>query len=103
VTVDGGPAGASTSFAPNASPSYVSTSTFNNWLAVAIALAVIALVLGLLVLFLSRRKEPHGAAVPWTPPQPPLPAKGGAAPPPGEGSASWSEGPPPPAGGTPPG
>ncbi|MGA9044574.1 MAG: thermopsin family protease [Thermoplasmata archaeon] len=78
--------------------SYVSTNTFNTWFAVAIALAVIALVLGLLALFLHRRREqktppPPGAPQPWTPPPAAESTTGGSAP--SAGAGTWSEGPPP--------
>jgi len=100
VKVSGAPAGVSVSFTPNTTTSVVSTDTFNTWLAVLIAIAVIALVLGLLALFLLRRREPKQAAAPaqaWTPP--PAESTGGA--PPASGSSgAWSEGPP--AGGSPP-
>lgn len=57
LTVHGAPTGASVGFTPNTSPSVVSTDTFNTWLAVLIAIAVIALVLGLLALFLRGRNK----------------------------------------------
>ena len=77
--------------------SYVSTDTFNTWFAVAIALAVIALVVALLALFLRRRRGPkaHPAAPqPWTPPPPA--AEPTTTPPAEGGSGAWNEGPPPP-------
>lgn len=101
VTVNGAPAGISVSFTPNTTTSVVSTNTFNEWLAVLIAIAVIALVIGLLALFLRRgKKEPPTSTPPqaWTPP--PSGSTGGT------GTGTWSEGPPasggPPAGGSPP-
>ena len=102
VKVDGAPAGASVSFTANTTTSVVSTDTFNTWLAVLIAIAVIALVIGLLALFLRRGKkeEPPQGAQPWTPPAGSSEGTAGGAPPASGSSGSWSEGPP--AGGSPP-
>ncbi|HTT46023.1 MAG TPA: thermopsin family protease [Thermoplasmata archaeon] len=89
VDVTNAPVSLATTYSPTSSPSYVKTSDFNNWLAVALAVAVIALVIGLLALLLRRRKEPpttQGAQA-WTPP----PTAG--TPPASGGSAGWSEGP----------
>jgi len=87
-----------TTYSPVSTPSYVSTDTFNDWLAVALAIAVIALVIALLaLLFFRRRAEPAAGAQPWTPP-----AQTGGTPPAAEGSAGWSEGPPAGDKGTPP-
>ncbi len=97
VTVNGSPSGAAVSYSPTSTTSLVSSSTFNEWLAVAIAIAVIALVLGLLALFMRRGKEPQSSAQQWNPP--PSGSTEGA-PPASGGSGSWSEGPP--AGGSPP-
>jgi len=95
VTVGTAPTSLSASYSPVTTPSYVSTDTFNQWLAVAFAVAVIALVIALLALLLRRRREDQQAqgAQPWTPPA----ASGGSS---AGGSGSWSEGPP--AGGSPP-
>ena len=93
------PVSLATTYSPTSTPSYVQTSDFNNWLGVAIAVAVIALVIGLLALLLrGGRKEqpPAQGAQAWTPP----PAQAGGAPPASGGSSSWSEGPP--SGGAPP-
>ena len=91
------PVSLATTYSPTSTPSYVQTSDFNNWLAVAIAVAVIALVIGLLALMLRGRKEPPApAAQPWSPP----PASSGGAPPAAGGTSTWSEGPP--SGGSPP-
>jgi hypothetical protein len=99
-TIAGTPMSFAATYTPTSTPSYVQTGTFNNWLAVALAVAVIALVIGLLAMFLRRRKEPSSSgAQAWTPPS--GTSSGGA--PGGEGaggSGSWSEGPP--AGGSPP-
>ena len=90
VTVSNGPASAAVGYSPVSTPSYVQTSDFNNWLAVAIAVAVIALVIGLLALLLRSRKEPPAqGAQPWNPPA----QTSGAPPPPAGGSSNWSEGP----------
>ena len=90
------PVSLATTYSPTSTPSYVQTSDFNNWLAVAIAVAVIALVIGLLALMLRGRKEPPAqGAQPWNPP-----AASGGAPPAAGGSSNWSEGPP--SGGSPP-
>jgi hypothetical protein len=95
VVVTNAPVSLATSYSPTSTPSYVQTSDFNNWLAVAIAVAVIALVIGLLALFLRRRKEPPAqGAQAWTPPS------SGGSPPASGGSSGWSEGPP--SGGSPP-
>jgi len=99
LTVAGSPAGASLTFTPNTTTSLVSSDTFNTWLAVAIAVAVIALVIALLAVLMRRRRDgqqPPQGAQPWTPP----PAEGAAGAPPAAASGSWSEGPP--AGGSPP-
>jgi hypothetical protein len=99
LAVNGAPLAVATTYSSASTPSYVSTDTFNTWLAVAFAIAVIALVLALLALFLRRRREepPSTAAQAWTPP--PTQSTGGA--PPASGSSgSGSEGPP--AGGSPP-
>jgi hypothetical protein len=91
------PVSLATTYSPTSTPSYVQTSDFNNWLAVAIAVAVIALVVGLLALLLRGRKQPPAqGAQAWTPP----PAQSGGAPPVSGGSNTWSEGPP--SGGSPP-
>lgn len=91
LTVAGAPLSISTSYSPKTTPSLVSTDTFNMWLAVAIAIGVIALVLGLLAVFLRRRSPPaNQGAQAWTPPA----AESGGS------SGTWSEGPP--AGGAPP-
>jgi len=58
LNVNGAPTGYSATYSSTTSPSNVSTDTFNMWLAVAIALAVIALVIGLLAVFLRRRGNP---------------------------------------------
>lgn len=103
VTVNGAPMSVATTYSPTSTPSYVQSGTFNDWFAVALALAVIALVVGLLALFLRRgkEKEPPAAAQPWTPPAASAGGTAAAAPPPSGSSGSWSEGPPP-AGGSPP-
>ncbi|MGA8604620.1 MAG: thermopsin family protease [Thermoplasmata archaeon] len=95
VTVASAPTSLSASYSPVTTPSYVSTDTFNQWLAVAFAVAVIALVIALLALLLRRRHadQPAQGAQPWTPPA----ASGGSG---AGGSGTWSEGPP--AGGSPP-
>jgi hypothetical protein len=95
VVVANAPVSLSASYSPVTTPSYVSTDTFNQWLAVAFAVAVIALVIALLALLLRRRREEQQAqgAQPWTPPA----GTGGSS---SGGSGSWSEGPP--AGGSPP-
>jgi LPXTG-motif cell wall-anchored protein len=93
VTVNGAPTGASVTYTPTSSPSYVKTGDFNNWLAVLLAVAVIALVVGLLALMLRRRKEPPAqSAQAWSPPPP---SGSGGTPPPSGGAPGWSEGPPP--------
>jgi len=93
VTVANAPVSLSASYSQVTTPSYVSTDTFNMWLAVAFAIAVIALVIALLALLLRRRREEQTQpAQAWNPP-----AEGAA---PAAGSGSWSEGPP--AGGSPP-
>jgi hypothetical protein len=97
VTVAGSPAGGSVTFSPSSTTSYVSTDSFNTWLAVAIAVAVIALVLGLLALFMRRGKGPQSSPQQWN--APPSGSTEGSAAASG-GSGSWSEGPP--AGGSPP-
>jgi hypothetical protein len=98
VSVHGAATGASVTYTPTSKPSYVQTSDFNNWLAILIAIAVIALVVGLLALLLRGRKEPSAqGAQPWTPP--PTQSAGGT-PPASGGSNAWSEGPP--SGGPPP-
>lgn len=94
VTVSSAPTSVSASYSPKTTPSYVSTDSFNMWLAVAIALAVIALVIGLLAVVLRRGRggQAQGAQA-WSPP--PAAGSGGAG-----ASGGWSEGPP--AGGSPP-
>jgi len=95
VNVTNAPVDLATTYTPTSTPSYVQTSDFNNWLGIAIALAVIALVIGLLALFLRRRKEPPAqGAQAWSPPP------SGGSPPASGGSPGWSEGPP--SGGSPP-
>jgi parallel beta-helix repeat protein len=93
-TVNGASSGASVSFSANSSPSLVSSSTFNTWLAVAIAIAVIALILGLLAL-MARKKSSGTTNQPpeaWNPP--PAGSTGGATGGSGAGGSSgaWSEG-----------
>jgi len=104
LKVSGAPAGVAVSFAPSTTTSFVSTDNFNSWLAVLIALAVIALVVGLLALFLRRRPEqPQTTAPSETPAAPTTESAAATTNPPapsGAGSSSWSEGPP--AGGSPP-
>jgi len=104
LTVNGAPTGVSVSFAPTTSTSVVSTDTFNTWLAVLIAIAVIALVIGLLALFLRRRPEQQQGTAPAAGASATAPADSAgasASPASGDaGSTSWSEGPP--AGGSPP-
>ena len=97
VVVGTAPTSLSSSYSPVTTPSYVSTDTFNMWLAVAFAIAVIALVIALLALLLRRRREdqPTQPAQAWNPP-----AESGTTAPAGS-SGTWSEGPPP-AGGSPP-
>ena len=88
-------AGASTSlgitYTPTSTPSYVSTATYNTGLAIAIALAVIALVVGLIALFWRRQKKEPVSSPPaaWTPPT-------GSAAPVGASAPDWSEEPSPP-------
>jgi len=99
VTVAGTPAGGSVSFSPNTSTSVVSTDTFDTWFAVAIALAVIALVIGLLAVFMRRRNngpQQSQGAQPWTPPAGQGESAAGGT----TSNPGWSEGPP--AGGSPP-
>ena len=97
VAVGTAPTSLSSSYTATSSPSYVQTDTFNQWLAVAFAIAVIALVIALLALLLRRRREdqPAQPAQAWNPP-----AESGTTAP-AAGSGTWSEGPPP-AGGSPP-
>ncbi|HYA71195.1 MAG TPA: thermopsin family protease [Thermoplasmata archaeon] len=99
VAVNGAPTGTSVTYTPTSTTSVVSTSTFNTWLGVAIAIAVIALVLGLLAVFLRGRKEPPAqSAQAWTPPAQSSTSGGAASG--GGGTPGWSEGPP--SGGSPP-
>ena len=92
LVVSGSPAGLSVSFSPNTTTSLVSTDTFNTWLAVAIAVAVVALLIGLLALLFRRRKEnpPSQGAQPWNPPAQGATTGASA----GSESGNWSEGPP---------
>jgi hypothetical protein len=104
LKVNGAPAGVAVSFAPSTTTSFVSTDNFNSWLAVLIALAVIALVVGLRALFLRRRPEQPQTTAPSETPTPPTTESSTATTTPlassDGGSSSWSEGPP--AGGSPP-
>ena len=99
ATVAGGVYNTSLVFTSTSTASLVTTNTFNQWFAVALALAVIALVIALLALLLRRGgKQPPaqspGPAQEWTPPAGSAPA-GATSPPPSSGSGTWSEGPPP--------
>ncbi|MGA8709709.1 MAG: thermopsin family protease [Thermoplasmata archaeon] len=102
VTVNGAPAGASVTFSPSTTTSLVSSDTFNMWLAVAIAIAVIALVIALLAVFMRRRREDQQQqpAQAWTPPPAGSTETAAGEAPAAAPSGSWSEGPP--AGGSPP-
>jgi thermopsin/copper-binding protein NosD len=94
------PMSLSASYTPNTTTSYVSTDTFNTWLAVAFAIAVIALVIALLAVMMRRRRDeqPSQPAQAWTPP--PAGSTDASAGTAGGTSGNWSEGPP--AGGSPP-
>jgi hypothetical protein len=81
VTVAGNPAGVSGAYAPNSTPSYVPTNTFNQDWAIAIGLAALAIVIGL-VAMLRRPKAPPPAA---------KPAASAPASPSGSGAQPWSE------------
>jgi parallel beta-helix repeat protein len=99
LTVVAAPVSLATSYSPSSTTSYVTTDTFNTWLAVLIAIAVIALVIGLLAVLLFRRRPPASTTAPaqaWTPPE----GSAAANPPASGGTGTWSEGPP--AGGSPP-
>lgn len=92
ITVSGSPGGAEAGFTPNNSPSVVSSSTYNTGFALAIVVAVIALLIGLLALFWRRKKEPPAAPpATWSPPAETTTTSAEA--PTGDGSSSWSEGP----------
>jgi hypothetical protein len=87
-TVAGAPLGLGTTYAPASTPSLVSTDTYNTGFAIAVALAVIALLVGLIALFWRRQKKEPASASPavWTPPA-------GSSEPVDNSSAGWSEGP----------
>ena len=70
VTVNGGPAVASTTYSAKSSPSVASSSDLNTYFAVALVIAVIALVIALAALLLRRGGRSGTAAPPesWTPP-----------------------------------
>jgi len=87
--VAGAPLSLGTTYAPAATPpSLVSTNTYNTGFAVAVALAVIALLVGLIALFWRRQKKEPVSAPPavWTPPA-------GTEGPVENSSPGWSEGP----------
>ncbi|HTT72731.1 MAG TPA: thermopsin family protease [Thermoplasmata archaeon] len=105
VTVGTSPVSVSASYAPNSSPSLASTSDLTNYFAVALAIAVIALVVGLVALLLSRKKGGSAgtsSAPPaaWTPPPSGSGGSGAGAGGAGGSGGAWSEGAPPP--GSPP-
>jgi len=69
LTVLGSPVSEAAGFAPSSTPSLVSSNTYNSGFAIALAIAVIALLVGLLALFWRRKKEPTTAPPEaWTPP-----------------------------------
>jgi Thermopsin/Periplasmic copper-binding protein (NosD) len=78
-------------FSSGTSTSLVSTSTYNTGFAIAVAIAVIALLVGLLALFWRRRSKPSETPAPPTAWSPPAAAEG-SSPPPATGSNTWSEG-----------
>jgi hypothetical protein len=90
LKVAGSPVGVSGGFSPNSTTSVVSTNTYNTGFAVAIAIAVIALLIGLIALFW-RRKKPEPVSTPpaaWSPPAGGAGGAGGTG-----GESGWSEGP----------
>jgi hypothetical protein len=68
VQVNGAPASVAGGFSSTSSTSFVASSTFNTWLAVAIIVAVIALVVALLAVMLRRKNGGPPPATPWTGP-----------------------------------
>ncbi len=91
LTVSGAPLAVAASYSPTNTPSLASTSDLNNYFAVALAIAIVALVVALLALFLRRRSKPSENPPPaaWTPP----PTSNSPPPSGGSGTSSWSEGP----------
>ncbi len=91
LTVSGAPLSLAASYSPTNTPSLASTSDLNNYFAVALAIAIVALVVALLALFLRRRSKPSENPPPaaWTPP----PTSNSPPPSGGSGTSSWSEGP----------
>ena len=89
VVVNGAPGNLGAAFASSSTTSFVTSSTFNTWLIVALVIAVIALVLALLAVLTRRRGESPPPAAPWTGPTPTT--EGGA--PEGHSSApaQWDE------------
>jgi Thermopsin/Periplasmic copper-binding protein (NosD) len=96
LSVPGAPVSLSATYSPVSTPSLASTSDLNNYFAIALAIALIALVVALVALLLRRggkKAEPMPPPAAWTPPT----AAGGAgtaeAPAPASsGGPSWSEG-----------
>ena len=91
LTVSGAPLAVAASYSPTNTPSLASTSDLNNYFAVALAIAIVALVVALLALFLRRKSKPSENPPPaaWTPP----PTSNSPPPSGGSGTSSWSEGP----------
>jgi parallel beta-helix repeat protein len=79
----------------SSSTSLVSTNTYNTGFAIAIAIAVIALLIGLLALFWPRRAKPSENPNPptaWTPPAASGTPPAASGTPPASGTNTWSEG-----------
>ncbi len=94
LTVSGAPMALAASYSATNTPSLATTGDLNNYFAVAIALAVIALIVALLALLLFRRKKPEPVAPPaaWSPPPAAAAGAGESAGGSSGGAASWSEG-----------